>query len=173
MHTWFKWFDGKEHVLLSGINFNVSVGSFRQQAYAAARRHGVRVTVKSTFGGVRLRSDSAAYGPLKPGRPPGIFTYHENKVAAGHRAKADREFERTRLRLIHIRDANVADAERALRKALDEAEQAFAKAHATCRKAIEHANALMDEELLVAEKVRREKSTCPAHVHASHSVDHD
>ena len=42
-YPWKKWFDGEIYKLEHGIDFDISVKSFRNSMKAAEKRHGVRV----------------------------------------------------------------------------------------------------------------------------------
>jgi|SaaInlV_200m_DNA_6_1039755.scaffolds.fasta_scaffold98187_1 hypothetical protein len=44
-YPWTEWFDGAPRLLESGIDFDTTTEGIRASAYAAAKRHGVKVRV--------------------------------------------------------------------------------------------------------------------------------
>jgi hypothetical protein len=46
-YPWADWFDGQVRLLESGIDYDAETDSMRSCAYAAARRHGVKIAMRT------------------------------------------------------------------------------------------------------------------------------
>ena len=46
-YPWADWFDGQVRLLESGIDYDAETDSMKSCAYAAARRHGVKITMRT------------------------------------------------------------------------------------------------------------------------------
>jgi len=46
-YPWADWFDGQARLLEHGIDYDAETDSMRSCAYAAARRHGVKIAVRT------------------------------------------------------------------------------------------------------------------------------
>jgi len=55
-YPWTDWFDGTPRLLEQGIDFEGTPEGFRSCAYAAARRHACKITLRTLADGVALQS---------------------------------------------------------------------------------------------------------------------
>ena len=55
-YPWADWFDGQAWLLESGIDFQAATLSMRSCAYAAARRHGVKIAMRTVGEDLALQS---------------------------------------------------------------------------------------------------------------------
>ena len=56
MYPWADWFDGQAWLLESGVDFQAATLSMRSCAYAAARRHGVKIAMRTVGDDLILQS---------------------------------------------------------------------------------------------------------------------
>ncbi|MBC40913.1 MAG: hypothetical protein CML19_01585 [Pusillimonas sp.] len=55
-YPWSLWLDGKIRLLEAGKDFSVEPRSMRANAYAAARRHGVDITVRTVGDDIAIQA---------------------------------------------------------------------------------------------------------------------
>ena len=55
-YPWADWFDGQAWLLESGVDFQAATLSMRSCAYAAARRHGVKIAMRTVGEDLALQS---------------------------------------------------------------------------------------------------------------------
>ena len=55
-YPWADWFDGQAWLLESGIDFEAATDSMRSCAYAAARRHGVKIAMRTLGNDLAIQS---------------------------------------------------------------------------------------------------------------------
>jgi len=55
-YPWADWFDGQVRLLESGIDYDAETISMKSCAYAAARRHGVKITMRTVGEDLALQS---------------------------------------------------------------------------------------------------------------------
>ena len=55
-YPWADWFDGVPRLLEEGVDYLGTTDGFRSCAYAAARRHAVKIAVRTLSGGLALQS---------------------------------------------------------------------------------------------------------------------
>ena len=55
-YPWIDWFDGQPWLLESGIDFEAATDSMRSCAYAAARRHGVKIAMRTVGNDLAIQS---------------------------------------------------------------------------------------------------------------------
>ena len=53
---WIDWFDGQPWLLESGIDFEAATDSMRSCSYAAARRHGVKIAMRTLGNDLAIQS---------------------------------------------------------------------------------------------------------------------
>ena len=56
MYPWADWFDGQARLLENGIDFDALPESMRSCAYAAARRHGVKISLRTLGNDIAIQS---------------------------------------------------------------------------------------------------------------------
>lgn len=56
MYPWADWFDGQARLLENGIDFDALPESMRSCAYAAARRHGVKISLRTIGNDLAIQS---------------------------------------------------------------------------------------------------------------------
>ena len=56
MYPWADWFDGQARLLEKGIDFDALPESMRSCAYAAARRHGVKISLRTIGNDLAIQS---------------------------------------------------------------------------------------------------------------------
>ena len=56
LYPWTEWFDGQPRLLEYGIDFDCDTKGFRSTAYAAARRHAVKISAVTCDGGLAIQS---------------------------------------------------------------------------------------------------------------------
>ena len=56
MSPWADWFDGQARLLENGIDFDALPESMRSCAYAAARRHGVKISLRTIGNDLAIQS---------------------------------------------------------------------------------------------------------------------
>ena len=55
-YPWADWFDGQARLLENGIDFDALPESMRSCAYAAARRHGVKISLRTIGDDLAIQS---------------------------------------------------------------------------------------------------------------------
>ena len=55
-YPWADWFDGQARLLENGIDFDALPASMRSCAYAAARRHGVKISLRTIGNDLAIQS---------------------------------------------------------------------------------------------------------------------
>ena len=55
-YPWADWFDGGPGLLEEGVDYLGTTSGFRSCAYAAARRHAVKIAVRTLSGGLAIQS---------------------------------------------------------------------------------------------------------------------
>ena len=55
-YPWADWFDGQARLLENGIDFDALPESMRSCAYAAARRHGVKISLRTIGNDIAIQS---------------------------------------------------------------------------------------------------------------------
>lgn len=55
-YPWADWFDGQAWLLENGIDFDALPESMRSCAYAAARRHGVKISLRTIGNDIAIQS---------------------------------------------------------------------------------------------------------------------
>ena len=55
-YPWADWFDGQARLLENGIDFDALPESMRSCAYAAARRHGVKISLRTLGTDIAIQS---------------------------------------------------------------------------------------------------------------------
>ena len=55
-YPWADWFDGQARLLENGIDFDALPESMRSCAYAAARRHGVKISLRTIGNALAIQS---------------------------------------------------------------------------------------------------------------------
>ena len=55
-YPWTEWFDGTPRLLEQGIDFQGKSEGFRSCAYAAARRHAIKILVRTLPEGIAIQS---------------------------------------------------------------------------------------------------------------------
>ena len=55
-YPWVDWFDGVPRLLEQGIDFEGKTEGFRSCAYAAARRHAVKISLRTLPDGIAIQS---------------------------------------------------------------------------------------------------------------------
>jgi len=55
-YPWSEWFDGIPRLLEEGVDYLGKTEGFRSGAYAAARRHGVKILVRTLPEGIAIQS---------------------------------------------------------------------------------------------------------------------
>ena len=56
MYPWADWFDGQVRLLESGIDYDAETVSMKSCAYAAARRHGVKIALRTVGNDLALQA---------------------------------------------------------------------------------------------------------------------
>jgi len=57
-YPWADWFDGQTWLLEQGIDYDAETESMRSCAYAAARRHGVKISLRTIGDDLALQTQS-------------------------------------------------------------------------------------------------------------------
>ena len=57
-YPWADWFDGQAWLLEQGIDYDAETDSMRSCAYAAARRHGVKISLRTIGEDLALQTQS-------------------------------------------------------------------------------------------------------------------
>ena len=57
-YPWTDWFDGQAWLLEKGIDYDAEADSMRSCAYAAARRHGVKIALRTVGDDLALQTQS-------------------------------------------------------------------------------------------------------------------
>ncbi len=55
-YPWADWFDGQVRLLESGIDYDAETVSMKSCAYAAARRHGVKIALRTVGNDLALQA---------------------------------------------------------------------------------------------------------------------
>ena len=55
-YPWTEWFDGQARLLESGIDYDAETISMKSCAYAAARRHGVKIALRTVGDDLALQA---------------------------------------------------------------------------------------------------------------------
>ena len=55
-YPWTEWFDGQVRLLENGIDYDAETTSMKSCAYAAARRHGVKIALRTVGDDLALQS---------------------------------------------------------------------------------------------------------------------
>ena len=58
-YPWADWFDGQTWLLAQGIDYDAATESMRSCAYAAARRHGVKIALRTIGDDLALQTQSS------------------------------------------------------------------------------------------------------------------